>query len=115
MNAPLSWPTDMSFLLSAAAQRCDVAAYLAETGPVERAMAGFGVAYCVPGQDRPGGGARDDHRSLEAACGGIGRAQAGPFRGGDPVAEQGVDDELVPEFGGAEDLAAGVAGGELVA
>src|SRR5208283_1988547 len=94
----------VSFLLAAE--------YLAEAGPVECAMAGFGVAYCVPGQDRPGGGAGDDRRDLEAVCGGVGRAQAGQFRGGDPVAEQGVDDELVPEFGGAEDLAAGVAAGE---
>src|SRR5260370_14845777 len=86
--------------------------YLAETGPVECAVAGFRVAYCVPGQDRPGGGAGDDHRGLEAACWGVGRAQARPYRGGDPVAEQGVDDELVPEFGGTKDLAEGVAAGE---
>ncbi len=68
----------MSFLLSAADERCDAAIYLVETGPVECAVAGFGVAYCVSGQDGPGGGANDNRRGLEALCRGIGPAQARP-------------------------------------
>src|SRR6516164_8128541 len=105
-------PSRVSFLMSAAGRRCGAVAYLVDTGPVECAVAGFGMAYRIPGQSCPGGGAGDDDRGLEAARGGADHAKPRQHRGGDPVAEQGIDHELVPEFGGAEDLTDGVASGD---